>query len=452
MPEDCGTFDFPCQAEQLVASSFANIAQSAGEAASQMIAASLTWWINTDSVNPHTDVVRGLQQYTVPVALVVLTGSVLVQAIRMVLSRKKDPAINVGLGLIRYAVVTTVGLGLLAAALKAGDDFSVWLVEHAIADFSTRMQTLFGSTAVENPFLLLVLAGIGVVLGAVQWLLGFIRQAGILVLAVMLPLAASGSINDSTKVWLNRLLPWLISLVLYKPMAAMIYTIGLTMMSGDTDPAAGCEGPDCTPASPDFAMVMTGLMVMVLAVLAMPAMLRFFSWSQVSATGGSGAGGVLAAGATGAASMAALRSARSMAITGPGSAGPSGATGSPGPAGQLGPGGTNSSGPAGGGPPGGGSAGGGGAPAATGAGGAPEAGTASARAGAGVPSGAAGGGAATGGAAAGGAGAAGAGAGGAAAAAGPAGAAVAGGAAVARGAYQAGQAAADGFTQGGEQK
>jgi hypothetical protein len=116
------------------------------------------------------------------------------------------------------------------------------------------------------------MGGLGHLLGAVQWVLGFVRQAGILVLAALLPLAASGSVNESTKPWLNRMPPWLLTLVLYRPMAALIYMIGFTFLG----------------TSNDVTTVMTGLMVLVLAVIAMPAMMRFFSWAGVSVTGGVG--------------------------------------------------------------------------------------------------------------------------------------------------------------------
>src|SRR5215207_6316188 len=141
---DCGPLDFGCQAQDAADSAVESLAQAVGEAAAQVIAESFTFWIDTDSLNPDNEAVRNLQQLTVPIALAVLTGSVLVQSIRMVLSRKKDPAINVGLGLIRYAVVTTLGLGVLAGALRAGDDLSSWLVDQGIGDFSERMRLLLG--------------------------------------------------------------------------------------------------------------------------------------------------------------------------------------------------------------------------------------------------------------------------------------------------------------------
>jgi type IV secretion system protein TrbL len=478
---ECAITDLNCQAgsvaQNAVSSALDSMARDAGKAAAEVIGRSFTFWVETESVNPDSEAVRNFQQYTLPIAAVVLVGSVLVQSMRMILSRKGDPAINVGLGLIRYAVVTSVGLGVLALAMRAGDDLSSWLVDQAVGDFSLRMQQLLGGggalgdsasvvgTVFPGSVLLLIFGFVGVILGLVQWILAFFRQAGVLVLAVMLPLAASGSINDSTKVWMNRLMPWLITLVAYKPMAALIYTIGFSFMS---------DGED-------FETVITGMMVMALAALAMPAMLRFFSWTQFAATGGSGVAGALAAGATGAASMAALRSARGMELTGPGSvasspggsATPGAPSGSPG---GLGPG-SGSGSPAGnsrdrdkditvgatGQPSGAGEApgsaasparaGGGGPPSAAGTGaGAPAAGSGGAAAGGAAPGAAAaagGSGAAAGGAAGGGAAAGGAAAGGA-AAAGAAG--VAGGAAAANATRHATEATSNEFIDGGGQQ
>jgi len=408
----CGV-DLGCHAEKTAQDAFEKIADSAGRAAADLIGKAFTWWIKTPTTGLDVGEVEKLQNYTLPIAVAVLVGSVLFQAIRMVLSRKKDPAVAVGLGLIRYAVITTIGVGLIAAALTAGDQFASYLVDQGLDAYTERMKQVFTVGLVTNPFLLLAMAFIGLLLAAIQWAIAFIRQAGIVVLAVMLPLAASGSINDSTKAWMQRITPWLLTLIFYKPMAAMIYLIGFKLF-GESD---------------DLSTMMIGLLVMVLAVVAMPAMMRFFSWSQAAATGGTGAGGALALGAMGAAGGASLRS-RIMENTGPGT-GPGAGSGSP--QGGAPGGGQGASHNAGmgrpGGPAGGGPTGAGTSAASTGsgasAGGAPASGRA-----------AAGGSAAAGG--------------GAAAAAGPVGAAVAAGAAVAQRVQQTGKAAVDGFTNGGQ--
>jgi len=328
----CDQTSIICQGISTVAKgAFQEIAESAAGAAGQMIVDSLTWWVRTPSVDPQNPAVATAQAYMLPLIALVLMGSVLVQALRMTVSRKRDPALNVGVGLVRYFVVATVGLVALAGAVKAADDFSVWVVGQTMVDFSTRMKAVLTAAVITNPFSLLAMGGLGYLLGAVQWVLGFIRQAGILVLAALLPLAASGSINESTKPWLNRMLPWLLTLVLYRPMAALIYMIGFTFLG---------TGNDVTT-------VMTGLMVLVLAVVARPGMMRFFSWAGVSVTGG---GGAAMAGAIGAASLIGATSrtpanqhANYIDLYGPGSrggpppgAGPAGAP-SPGPVGPSGP-------------------------------------------------------------------------------------------------------------------
>jgi type IV secretion system protein TrbL len=323
--------DIGCEIQQAAKGAFEQIAESAAGAAGQMIVDSLTWWVRTPSVDPQNPAVATAQAYTLPLIALVLMGSVLVQAIRMTVSRKRDPAVSVGVGLVRYFVVATVGLVALAGAVKAADDFAAWVVGQTMIDFSTRMKAVLTPVVIANPFSLLAMGGLGYLLGAVQWVLGFIRQAGILVLAALLPLAASGSINESTKPWLNRMLPWLLTLVLYRPMAALIYMIGFTFLG----------------AGNDVTTVMTGLMVLALAVVAMPAMMRFFSWAGVSVTGG---GGAAMAGAIGAASLIGATSrapanqhATYIDLHGPGSRGSpppgAGAAGapSPGPVGPSGP-------------------------------------------------------------------------------------------------------------------
>ncbi|AEA28971.1 hypothetical protein Psed_6903, partial (plasmid) [Pseudonocardia dioxanivorans CB1190] len=306
----CGV-DVGCHAEQVAQDAFEKIASRAGEAAADLIGKAFTWWIKTPTTGLDVGEVEKLQNYTLPIAAAVLVGSVLFQAIRMTVSRKKDPAVAVGLGLIRYAVITTIGVGLIAAALTAGDQFAGYLVDQGVDAYTERMKQIFAVGLATNPFLFLVLALIGVILAAIQWAIAFIRQAGIVVLAVLLPLAASGSINDSTKVWMQRITPWLLTLIFYKPIAALIYLIGFKLF-GESD---------------DLSTMMIGLLIMVLAVIAMPAMMRFFSWSQVAATGGSGAGGALAMGAMGAMGAASLRS-RMMENSGPGSA-PGAGSGAP---------------------------------------------------------------------------------------------------------------------------
>jgi type IV secretion system protein TrbL len=175
----CSPGDFICQGVASVAKgAFEQIAESAAGAAGQMIVDSLTWWVRTPSVDPQNPAVATAQAYTLPLIALVLMGSVLVQAIRMTVSRKRDPAVSVGVGLVRYFVVATVGLVALAGAVKAADDFAAWVVGHTMVDFSTRMKAVLTPVVITNPFSLLAMGGLGYVLGACNGCWGLSAKPG----------------------------------------------------------------------------------------------------------------------------------------------------------------------------------------------------------------------------------------------------------------------------------
>lgn len=269
-----------------VLNGFQMIATEAGQFASEMLARAATWWVNTPSVNPDSDAVRIAQSYTVPLIALILMASILAQSIRIVVQRKFTPLLDAGVGLVRYAVTTGMGLLLLGAAVQASDALAQWMLADSIQQFTQAMGRSFTlanqtgpTTGISNAFGLLVLALIALLLAAIQWVLGFLRQAGVLVLAAMLPLAASGAASQTGKTWLPRLVSWLAALIAYKPMAALIYVIGFSLLGN-----AG-----------DMTTAITGIMVLVLATIALPALMRFFNWAVPSGSGGGGVAGALGA-------------------------------------------------------------------------------------------------------------------------------------------------------------
>ena len=329
--QDCGTFDLGCKVGRAVKSAFASIVDAAAEGAAKLVVEAASWWVTTPSVNPQDSAVIAAQAVTQPVILIMLVASMLVQAIRVVISRKGEPAVAVFFGLVRFAVVSATGLAVLQGALLAGDALSEHILNGAANNFAFLMRdVLNGEHSVLGLFLILILSLIALVLGLIQWILMALRQAGLLVLAAMLPLAASGSLTKSTRVWLDRLAPWLIALVCYKPAAAFIYYIGFSYLSTTNSNKPGGLGT-----------AITGIMVLFLAVLAMPLMMRFFSWSSVQVAGGGGGGGAMA-GVVGAAALtgyagrsSAVQQATYMEAAGPGSGSIAPGAGQPPPSGAA---------------------------------------------------------------------------------------------------------------------
>src|SRR5687768_8678504 len=114
------------------------VAQVARGAADLVVETS-TWWATTDSVDPRDAAVIAAQDATRWIAGVVLVGAVLVQAIRLTVSRKGEPLVMVATGLLRFAVVSALGLTTLQLALQASDALAAQLLSDAANNFALFM-------------------------------------------------------------------------------------------------------------------------------------------------------------------------------------------------------------------------------------------------------------------------------------------------------------------------
>uniref|UniRef100_UPI001BDC105D hypothetical protein n=1 Tax=Pseudonocardia lacus TaxID=2835865 RepID=UPI001BDC105D len=312
-PVECGTFDLGCQAGTAVESAFNSIVTKIAHGAADLVVTTSTWWVQTDSVDPRDSAVLAAKDATGFLVVAILVASVLAQAVRLMLTRKAEPLITVVTGLVRFAVVSALGLTVLQAGLRAGDAFAVDLLDGAANNFAFAMRDILIASP-EGGFAVLLVSLLAAVLAVVQWLLMEVRHAGLLVLAAVITVAASGSLSHATRRWFTQLASWLIALAVYKPAAALIYYIGYSYLSSlsSNDPGG-------------IATMLTGCMVLLLAVIAMPVLLKFFSWSGTQ-IGGSAGGGSGFLGAAGAVAMSqsyrggqALSRAAAMEATGPGS-------------------------------------------------------------------------------------------------------------------------------------
>lgn len=281
-------------------SSFTAIVESAARAAAGLVGDAANWWTvpSTSLLQPS---VLGAQDALRPLLLLVLTASVLVQAVRIILSRRGEPLIAVAGGLLRFAVAAALGITVLQSALWAGDSLAANLVGMGAGpgvgtDVGTT--TDFGATMRESltarrdglaePFLLLLLSVVVLVLAAAQWMAMALRQVALLAVAATLPLAAAGSLTTATRSWLARLLPWGVALVAYKPAAALIYAVGQQYLAQiASSPGSG------------VSVVLAGIVVLALGVAALPVSLRLMSFTSVRVTG-AGYRGEAMAGAVGA--------------------------------------------------------------------------------------------------------------------------------------------------------
>ncbi|MEU8430329.1 hypothetical protein [Micromonospora sp. NPDC048169] len=246
------------------------------------------WMAQCNSAGGPAQQLRG---FMLPMTILVLVGGLVWQGITIVVSRRGEPLLQAVRGVWNTALWGSIGVAGTHLVLKAGDSYSMWLLNEAIFKESNKppneaMTTALGGVllpgAAVAPFVM-ILVGIVVILAAVvQTILMVFREGSVVILAGLLQLAAAGSVTRGTSQWLHKTLGWSLALALYKPAAVSVYATSFVMMRGN---------------GRDWLM---GLGMLALSVIALPALMKFFTTftgGVASAGGGLGmAGAGMAAG------------------------------------------------------------------------------------------------------------------------------------------------------------
>ncbi|WP_406639166.1 hypothetical protein [Amycolatopsis sp. WGS_07] len=262
---------------------FADLTKAFASSAAKMLAWSATYWLRTDRswmlTNPAIDDVRGMLH---GVTVTILVGSLIWQGIQVMWKRKPDPLVSAGLGLLSFVGWSSMSTTLAIVLNEAGVALASQVLDKSIKSFADAVGgSLLGQVGAATGvtfFLSIIL----LLLGVVQWVLGFFRQGALEVLLALVPTAAAGQLTDGMRPWLRKVLTWCLSLIMYQPICAVVFSIGFLLI-GDAK---------------DLSSVMVGVTVVFLATIAMPVMMRFFDWGgQKFAGGGGGGGGAMALGA-----------------------------------------------------------------------------------------------------------------------------------------------------------
>lgn len=263
------------------------------QAAGTVLHDTLTWWLTVPTVNVGVSLIGGAPNAAGADATVVFVRDVLAFAagsvavigvmwagIRMIITHKAEPALDVLTGLLRLVTVLAIGAFGTQVLLAMGDSFSTWVVGSAASGAPDKLAGLAGMSSITNPVMVLFLSLALFLAATLQGLLMLLRQVAIIVLVGALPLAAAGSFIPATKNWFPKVSGWLLALIFYKPIAALILTVGFTFINSDGS----------------LRDVISGVVMLALAVVALPKLMQFFAWAvPVAVTGVSNAGGLLGA-------------------------------------------------------------------------------------------------------------------------------------------------------------
>ena len=257
------------------------LADALREGASWVITTSFGWWIGIPSINLETSAVASIRSNTAYLSVVVASAGLIWGGVRLAFRRKADPAWDLGTGLLRLAGVSGLGVVVPQLLFRAGDSFSTWVLDAATSgEVSERLGNLASMAGIQAPGAVIFTAMFMILAGAIQAVQMFFREGGIVILTGVVVLAAAGGFNPPTQSWFPKVSGWLVALILYKPMAALVYAAALSQIGTTDDPRN----------------VFIGLAMMTLSIVALPTMMKFFTWAAPGALNGAsgGHGGVTA--------------------------------------------------------------------------------------------------------------------------------------------------------------
>ncbi|MFL0028545.1 hypothetical protein ACJBCE_37095 [Streptomyces sp. NBUL23] len=301
-----------CKAKDAVKDEVADAASSAWEEIVQDFQSGAVWmvkevglgWLRLDTptLSETSGPVSFLFAHTLALTQWLAVLSLLLAAGHMAWARRAEPAKQALAGLLRLTIVSSAGVAMIQLLAKAGDEFSVWIVnrslgcdgggaatEKCVKAFSDRLAEMTALSDLDQIAVTLIVAVLLMFSGLVQLISIIIRQSMLFILAGTLPLAAAASGTERGMGWWKKSLGWIFAFLAFKPAAAIAYAAGFAQFSESSDD--------------DLMSQLYGVTLLLLAALTLPALMRFIA-PVVEEAGGSGLGGGSGRGASTAARIA----------------------------------------------------------------------------------------------------------------------------------------------------
>lgn len=262
------------------------------EFVTQMLKVGLTWWLTTPSIQVKNSgvtesdtgkmpdgstVTFSLQAIMLGVGQMIAIILVIMQGIRAMIQRKGKPLADALQGMVVNVLVCALGITVIDSLLVASDQLTAAIINvafHGDDKLTERVVTMLLPTGF-NPMGILVIASIVFLIGGVQFIMNFLRQAAIPIQALLLPIAGAGQIGgEKTKQWLPRIYTSIGVVIVYKPAVALIISAGFVEVANGTD----------------FIDWFRGIVTLVLSVVALKHLMGLFAPLGAAAAGATSGG------------------------------------------------------------------------------------------------------------------------------------------------------------------
>lgn len=304
-----------------------NLATNVSEGAVRVLASLATAWVNTPTpsaaqlfylrggsgsslpVAAPSPAVEFAQTLMLPVTLGIMVIALTVAGIRMIIAgqRAGEEGRRILVGLVSMVAISSLGLLGFTLLIQASEATASWILDNAIDNtvegMADGLAIVFGALlatgapgagAAGIPAVLVIVGGIVLILiSFVQIILMILRGGMLVVMAGLLPTVAAAATTQTGMEWLQRYIRWSFALILFKPIAALVYAICFKMLVVG-DEATGDE----------VINVVTGLGLLFLACMALPALMRIIAPAAAAIAGN--AGGIVVGAAAGAAAVGAM--------------------------------------------------------------------------------------------------------------------------------------------------
>ncbi|GHI98065.1 hypothetical protein [Streptomyces olivaceus] len=297
-----------------VAGKISDMAANALEEAASMLGHSVVWLLrqfadafnSISTINLSKTGIGPILGITTGLSVIIAAFLMLVQFSKVAVSQQGGPAATAFVGLAKWGAILGVYLFGTQVALNWSDTLSTALINYTFdsggstnGDAADAMEkqlgTLFsglvgggGATAAGSALItgsgiaptavgfVIVVSILCILAIGALWVEMLVRQAGIMILVTMIPVALAGSMSDATKDWWPKTRNALVALILMKPTIVIIFSIGFSAMSG----AEGVRN------------VIVGLIIFVVAATSWPVLAKFIVLSS-NGEGNSAASGMI---------------------------------------------------------------------------------------------------------------------------------------------------------------
>ena len=151
----------------------------------------------------------------------------------MIWEQRGAPLKDLLRSLLTLTLVSGLGLGVISILVIAADAFSVAIIDRSTdgKGFAEAMSVLVMTNQTGiGVFILIILGLVGLIASLVQIVLMVVRSGMLVILAGILPTTAAFTNTEMGRQWFQKAVGWTIAFILYKPAAAIVYSVAFLLM------------------------------------------------------------------------------------------------------------------------------------------------------------------------------------------------------------------------------